>query len=168
MNEALITLREQQPEGDQAPDNYPVEAALTDMELYVSGLVRALDQGISEQVSGDNLSALDYRLLYACLQRGECTATQLAEVLPTDPSRISRIVNTLVEMGLLARRRPPEDRRLVILTLTESGTELISRLGQTVQDYYQRLLQDISQEDMRVFAATCIKLAENYEALRRG
>lgn len=154
--------------GNEAQDSRSraQEAALADMEAYVSGLVHALERGISEQVSAYNLSSLEYRLLRACLQMGECTATQLAEVLPTDPSRISRVVNTLVEMDLLARRRLTQDRRVVMLRLTDAGTELISRMDQDVQLYYRELIQGISDEDMRVFAATCVRLAENYQALR--
>ena len=154
--------------GNEAQDSMSRahEAALADMEAYVSGLVNALERGISEQVSTYNLSSLEYRLLRGCLQMGECTATQLAQVLPTDPSRISRVVNTLVETDLLARRRLTQDRRVVMLRLTDAGSELISRMDQDVQQYYRELIQGISDEDMRVFAATCVRLAENYQALR--
>ncbi len=161
-----MTQQPPQPKDNPNPDNSG-ESALADMELYVSGLVNALDRGISEQTSPHNLSSLDYRLLRACLQRGECTATQLAVVLPTDPSRISRLVNTLVNMGLLSRRRLTTDRRVVMLSLTDEGNELISELDKSVQLYYRKLIQGVRPADLRVFAETCVKLAQNYESLRQ-
>ena len=48
------------------------------------------------------LIPLEFKMLQFCLYRDECTATQLAEILPTDPSRISRLVHGLVQRGLLS------------------------------------------------------------------
>ena len=54
----------------------------------------------------------------------EWTATELAQMLSADASSISRVVSKLVERGLLSRRRPREDRRKVLLKLTEEGVAL--------------------------------------------
>lgn len=110
---------------------------------------------------------VEFSLLRSCLLLGECTATQLGEMVPTDPSRISRIVTKLVDAGLLTRRRIPEDRRVVMLDLNEEGRELADRLNELAQAYYAELVQDISDADLRVFASTLDRIMANYDALRR-
>ena len=59
--------------------------------------------------------------------------------MPTDPSRISRMVTKLVDMGLLRRRRLRNDRRIVMLRLTPEGNELTSQLVEQAQLYYAAL-----------------------------
>lgn len=96
---------------------------------------------------------------------GECSATQLAEVLPVDPSRISRLVNGMVNMGLLRRRRTPTDRRIVMLRLTEKGNELTLHISERVNAYYAKLTEGIGEDEMREFVSTATKVLANYATM---
>ena len=140
-----------------------------DLGAYVTDLGIAVTRGISDVLAPHGLFPVDFSLLRACLRFGsECTATQLAEVVPTDPSRISRIVTKLVDLGLLSRRRLPDDRRMVMLRLTDEGSELTSRLYEHTQAYYAALMEGIAAEDLRGFESTAAKVMENYRRLERG
>ena len=114
------------------------------------------------------LTPLEYSLMRFCQERTECTATELAEVLPLDVSRISRLVTRLVDQELLTRRRPREDRRVIYLRLSEEGQELTSYLIQQLQVFYDRLTENISDAEMGVFLAVTLKINENYEAWRQS
>ena len=48
-------------------------------------------------------------------------------------TRISRLVFRMVQMGLLGRRRLTNDRRVVMLSLTPEGEELVQPLDVHVQ-----------------------------------
>ena len=108
---------------------------------------------------------MEFSILRSCLERGECTATQLAEFLPVDASRISRVVNGLVDRQLLRRRRLRNDRRVVKLTLTQEGETLTFKLHQRVQQYDASLTEGVSEEEMNAFAVTTLKIAANSAAL---
>ncbi len=134
----------------------------------VAGLINAVDKGMADEVAPYNLIPLEFGILRICLQRGECTATQLAEVLPTDASRISRMVTRLVNIGLLRRRRLRNDRRVVMLRLTEKGNELTFQVDQRVKTYDAKLVEGISDEEMQVFASITFRIISNYATLRRS
>ena len=140
---------------------------LAELAACLAGLVNVVDKGTAAEVGPYNLIPLEFNLLQVCMERGECTATQLAEVLPVDASRISRVVNRLVEMDLLSRRRLRDDRRVVMLTLTEHGQELTSQVHERVQLYEARLMEGVTDEAMRVFVDTTFKIISNYEALQQ-
>jgi len=72
----------------------------------------------------------------------------------------SRLVDRLVEAGLVSREPDPQDRRLVRLTLTEHGkaaaariTEAESRLYQTIDDLTQGTPVQETLVTLRAFAS---------------
>ena len=145
-----------------------MEAPAIDLGDRVTELGLAVTRGISGILAPHGLFPVDFALLRACRRIGdECTATQLAEVVPTDPSRISRVVNKLVDLGLLSRRRLQNDRRMVMLRLTDEGIELTTELNGRTQAYYATLLEGIAAEDLHGFAATTSRITENYRRQER-
>ena len=85
--------------------------------------------------------------------------------MPVDPSRISRIVARLVDKGWLRRRRKRDDRRLVMLQLTDDGAELMIDLRDRVGDYNAQLTADVSAEEMRIFTSVALKIIANGNAM---
>lgn len=135
---------------------------------YVTGLVNAVDKEMADEVAPYDLIPLEFNILRACMQNGECTATQLAEILPIDASRASRMVTRLVNMGLLRRRRLRNDRRVVMLRLTETGNELTAHLHERVQIHYSKLIKGVNEREMRGFVSTTLKIVANYAALKQS
>lgn len=144
------------------------DTPVADLEACVAGLVNAVDKGLAKEVEPYGLMPLEFNLLRICLEKGECTATQLAELLPVDASRISRIVTRLVDKGLLQRRRLREDRRVVWLRLSEEGNELTSKIGHHVRRYDAKLTAGISDDDLGVFASVTCKILGNYAAMQEA
>ena len=138
-----------------------------ELEACAIGLMNAVEMGISAEVGPHNLTSTEFSLLRACMNIGECTATQLAVLLPVDASRISRIVNGLVNKGLLVRQRQTYDRRVVMLRLTDEGYELTESLNQRVHSYDNRLMAGVTEEEMRAFVAITRKILANHEAIFR-
>ena len=116
------------PKSQDSPDRR-AQIPLGDLRESVDGLLTAFYRGTAKETARYNLTTPEFNLLNACLRREEeCTATELARVLPVDASRISRIVTILVDRGLLRRRRLPEDRRVVMLSLSEEAGHFQSQI----------------------------------------
>lgn len=135
------------------------------LESQVASLTAAVDKGMANVLSPYGLTALEFKLLKFCTENEECTATQLAEVLPIDPARISRLVNRLVEMGLLSRRRLASDRRVVMLSLTDAGIERTRESDRSIQEFFEALTEGISEDDLGTFVATVLRMTANCDAL---
>ncbi|MGI6498486.1 MAG: MarR family winged helix-turn-helix transcriptional regulator [Oscillospiraceae bacterium] len=78
-------------------------------------------------------------------QREEHTMSQIAAALGISVGALTTAVNTLVKKGYLSRAGRAEDRRIVLLELTESGRranemhgvfhgEMIARVGAVLQE----------------------------------
>lgn len=125
----------------------------------------AVDRGMAEVLSPHGLISLEFKLLKFCLANEECTATQLAEVLPTDPARISRLVHGLVERDLLTRRRLTSDRRIVMLSLTDAGREQTRQADLDIQAFFGALVEGVGEEDLAAFTSSVLKMQANYDAM---
>lgn len=63
--------------------------------------------------------------LMTTLLRHERSQTEIAQVLCVADSVVSRMVRALLELGLVQRRIPSEDRRLRLVSLTRRGLQQI-------------------------------------------
>lgn len=138
-----------------------------DLEECVAGLVNAVDKGMAREVAPYGLTPLEYSLLRHCLEE-ECTATHLAQVLPVDGSRVSRLVTGLVDKGLVRRRRLRSDRRVVMLRLSDEGRELTLQIMQRMQGYDAMLTEGIDEAEMRVFVSVSARIIANHAAMQQS
>ncbi len=137
------------------------------LERCVADLVNAVDKGVADEVSPYGLIASEFHLLRVCAE-APSAAMQLAEVLPVDASRISRMVTRLVNLGLLRRQRLRRDRRVVLLHLTDKGRDLTARVNQRVQIHVSGLLKGVSEDEMHVFESVTSKIVANYATLKQS
>jgi len=69
---------------------------------------------------------------------GEVPATRWARWTGTRPSTVSELIDGLVRRGFVRRSRDPNDRRVVILSLTPKGR----RLGRRLRENRSRWMSD--------------------------
>jgi DNA-binding MarR family transcriptional regulator len=71
---------------------------------------------------------------------GPTSATSLAESTAMDRSSVSRLVSQLKKLGYVISEPSPEDRRGVLLSLTELGRKkTIDALKEKESDFYDRI-----------------------------
>jgi DNA-binding MarR family transcriptional regulator len=79
--------------------------------------------------------------------RQESTPSQLKEVLGTDTAGMTRLLDRLEAKGLLARRRHPDDRRAIVIALTDEARTLIPRLGPVFAQVTGQLLAGFTEAE---------------------
>ena len=134
------------------------------LTTVLDSLLNTFHKGMLEDLKPYDVAPVEFSLLNFCRETGECTATELARVLPIEASRISRMVSRLFDRGLLHRRRLRDDRRIVMLRLSESGIELMTQLNEQIQAFNIELAEGISDEEIRVFGAVASRIVDNYGA----
>lgn len=86
---------------------------------------------------------VEARILYELAHRKGTTASALAEFLALDAGYLSRLLSGLVKRGLISREPSAEDRRAIVLDLTEAGHEAFAELDRRskaeVGDMLERL-----------------------------
>lgn len=70
-----------------------------------------------------SLQPVGYKLLALVARRGPMHAGELAELMSTDKSVVSRQLRVLYELGFVAADEDPEDRRARVISATPLGLE---------------------------------------------
>ena len=109
----------------------------------------------------EDLSMREYDVLYTLSKSG--APISLAElnrhVLLSQPA-MSRMIDRLVERGLVRRRRASEDGRSVQLTLSPAGAQAQRRVGLAHGREVARALSGrLDREDMEALARICARLS---------
>ena len=65
---------------------------------------------------------------------GMIRLNQLAERLHIAPRSVTTVVDALEAAGLVARTQDPEDRRAILLQLTEAGNAMLEQIGRVRQE----------------------------------
>ena len=84
--------------------------------------------------------------------RGSINVRNLALDLGVTPGNVTSIVDRLVAQGLVRRSENPEDRRMVLLQLTDQGRKTITDIHETGISHVKRALERMSTEDIIALA----------------
>jgi DNA-binding MarR family transcriptional regulator len=76
------------------------------------------------------------------------TAGDLAQNICHDAGSLTRLVDQMVERGFVARDRSQTDRRVVTLSLTPRGRDVVEGLAPKVMHYWNGLLSGFSHEEI--------------------
>ena len=140
------------------------QEAVSSFGLRAISLSTAIIKALADEAAPRDIQPVEFNLLQYCSETGECTATQLARVLPVDASRISRIVTRLVEKELVVRRRLPHDRRTVMLSLTDEGARLVAELGDRVEAYLLALFAG-DEQVIRMADSITVQMRANFKSM---
>ena len=76
---------------------------------------------------------------------------EVAEFLQVPMSTATGIVDKLIEKGLVKRDYSPEDRRIVMIGLSEEGTAIYKMLMEKLFDFGKAILENFNREDRERF-----------------
>ncbi len=77
----------------------------------------------------------------------------LAERLVSRAPDITRMLDKLEQAGLVARVRPPENRRQVLVSITEAGSLLLDDMAGPLRECHAKQLGHLSPADLKQLAA---------------
>jgi DNA-binding MarR family transcriptional regulator len=75
----------------------------------------------------------------------------LSEQLYLDKSTLSRTIEGLVNLGLVDRVIPRNNRRSIIIKLTEQGASVCKKINTSNNKYYQMLLDSLPKDQLSIF-----------------
>jgi DNA-binding MarR family transcriptional regulator len=104
---------------------------------------RLLRNFIDHRAKGRGSTRAQWIVLFRLRQQEGLSQVDLADVLELQPISLVRLLDRLVEHGLLERRQDPRDRRTNRLFLTASGRQLVDDLDSLRDSIATDVLQDI-------------------------
>lgn len=130
------------------------EAAVQAVEQQVVGLIGHVRRAMTQaaQAVHPDLPPFGLRVLRHLDQQGPSSAGDVAEVLVSDPSTVSRQTKQLEKFGFVSIEADPDDRRSRIISLTDLGRERLLAAGPDGKIKMRQALREWSGEDLRLFA----------------
>ncbi len=144
------------------------EAVDRSLGHWGTNLANASTFDLNKRISGYEITPVQFAILHRCFIGEADTVTDLAQIIPIGGPSMSRQVDQLVTKGLLQRQRLSSDRRIVRLTLTEDGLDLVPKLEQIRAEIEEELTEGISEDDMEVFISVARRIVENFEKQQRS
>ncbi len=93
-------------------------------------------------------------------EESELSIKQIAELLGRSVSTTSRLIDQLVERGLVSRREDEQDRRMKRVAITEQGRTLIATLERRRAEIQLVVMEHLSVEEQAVVTQAMALLAE--------
>ncbi|WP_303448999.1 MarR family winged helix-turn-helix transcriptional regulator [Oceanobacillus profundus] len=86
------------------------------------------------------ITVLQSHIIYELDKNPRISLIDLAEKLAMDTGMLSRQINKVVELGYVSRIPDPNDRRYVVLSLTEEGQEKAKEISDEMNKYIGQIL----------------------------
>jgi DNA-binding MarR family transcriptional regulator len=96
------------------------------------------------------------------------TVADLCRELHHDSGAMTRLIDQLEGRGVIERRRNPQDRRVIELSLTDSGNESIASLIGIVTDGLNVTLEEFTRDEVKMLKSLLRKLIGRLEQLVPG
>jgi DNA-binding MarR family transcriptional regulator len=82
---------------------------------------------------------------------GEIMPTTLGKCLDLQKGSLTSMIDALEREGLVSRKGDPEDRRKVLISLTEKGRGYRDWLTEELEKSYSEVLNRLTEEDIAVY-----------------
>jgi len=96
----------------------------------------------------------------------EVTVSELASNLSLDKSTVSRTVDGLVNINMVDRVIPTENRRKTLVNLTDSGKQVCKTINYTNDEYMREVLKEFTSSEREEFFRLFSKLTTSMIAQR--
>ena len=126
---------------------------------------RLLRNYIDHRAKARGTTRAQWIVLFRLREQEGLSQVDLADVLELQPISLVRLLDRLVEHGLLERRPDPRDRRANRLFLTKSGRRLVDDLDSLRDEIAGDVLRDVSDKHVESGLATLREVKDRIKAL---
>ncbi|ADD42904.1 MarR family winged helix-turn-helix transcriptional regulator [Stackebrandtia nassauensis] len=144
--------------------NDSVDTGILDRLLHIAVVIQ---QDMAATFSGTGLNPARVHLLWVLRERQPQTQQALAAALNVTPANVTGLVDALEKHGFVERRRHPEDRRAILVALTERGADTMRAMARDRELFATALVEDLDGDERRRLHDALGQVAERMEDLTR-
>ncbi|HEX4753505.1 MAG TPA: MarR family transcriptional regulator [Solirubrobacterales bacterium] len=111
------------------------------------------------------LSSAHVRALFALGAHEEATAGQIAESAQLSPGGVTGMLDDLERAGIVRRVRCANDRRRVLVSLTDEGRELLGEKRRRWTRRWEEAMADVPDRDLEAAAEVMRRIAATLDEL---
>ena len=152
----------------EVPPGGPSEADVRELSASIASLMRSFHRAKAQFVAATehDVAWSAHVVLARLATEGPLRAGELAELIQSDPSTVSRQVASIVKAGLVKREADPDDGRASLLVLTEEGRRVYRQQLDVRSRHMATMLRDWSEQDCRQLTFLLARLTVDFEKYR--
>ncbi len=108
----------------------------------------------------DSMHGENFMLSYISRRQGGIIPSEISNEMGITSARIAAALNSLEAKGLITRRIDTEDRRRILVDLTEAGREQAKKHYEMIMNITVNMLQYLGEEDATELVRIMKKLAD--------
>jgi len=100
-------------------------------------------------------------------KKGIISVSELAHCMSLDKSTVSRNVDSLLNLGLIKREIPAENRRKALVSLTETGQETCNEINSENDKYICDIISILTSKEQTELLKMFGRITDNMALLRK-
>ena len=149
---------------DKAVNNESVRQVHEQMFRLMHGIKSVMTARL--KASDIGLAVMEVKALKVISLTEQCSPLELAVFLERDKAQITRLLKSLVDLGLISKSPNPADKRSQVLVVTSNGQSVLKRLSKIEAEVFGGLFEGLTPRALKEFEQTCVQLHVNLEQLK--
>ena len=145
---------------DRSAGDDPTERIIADFRVTIGAMKCAM----SDRLVRLGISMAQLNIMYTLQRNGVMTMSRLADVLGVSVSSATGLVDRMEERGYIERTRVAEDRRIVNVRVTETGTRMIQENDALSDELMRDVLGRLDPVELPVIARAVAEVRAALEA----
>lgn len=125
------------------------------MEVMAQMHGRNAQKRVSDSMNGEN-----FVLAYIFDHESNAIPSEISHAMGTTSARIAAVLNSLEKKGMIMRRIDVEDRRRILIDLTEIGREYVNEQKQKQLNFVVKLFEYLGEYDSKEYIRIMKKISE--------
>lgn len=113
-----------------------------------------------------DISVNDMHIIEAIGEKEPKNMSTVAKIMSVTVGTLTIAINSLVKKGYVHRERSEEDRRVVLISLTEKGRKANAHHRRFHDGMIQAVLKDLDEDQQKVLVKSLMNLREFFDAYR--
>jgi DNA-binding MarR family transcriptional regulator len=144
-----------------SPNTYTACSGIGYLLRRTSNLLTAR---IEARFAGFDVTFMQWVVLLHIRDKIAMTAAEIGRSVGHDSGAMTRLVDHLVQRGLVERCRSSRDRRIVTLSLTDQGSRTVASLAPSVIDCLNQAVATFTREEADTLTRLLTKLIDGISA----
>lgn len=115
-----------------------------------------------------DISVNDMHIIEAIGEEEPRNMSSVAKILSVTVGTLTIAVNSLVKKGYVHRERSEEDRRVVLISLTEKGRKANAHHMKFHDGMIQAVLKDLNEEQQSILVKSLMNLREFFDSYKKN
>ena len=122
---------------------------------------KAIHERIKEEIAKNKLGITEFSVLEVLFQKGKQTIQQIGNCILVSSGSMTYVIDKLEQRGLLSRNACPDDRRVIHVTLTDDGNELMNGIMTKYHEVVNHMFDSLNSDEAETLVKLLKKVRDN-------